>query len=185
VRATVRLCGSFCPVLRRRGFASGQSGPDGEGSDHLVVGRAGSAGAEKWMADTVKAYQAAHPQVSFQTVLQSTEDLVPAFDGGRRQAGTGHPVLLGRGLTLRTPGPGAWCRSATTFRLPSTSTSSATWSGSTTASCGHGLVPVGNSIAYRKHAFKKAGLNEGNHVPWAFSRPAPVEGRRVPPWPAA
>ena len=36
-------------------------------------------GAEKWMTDTVAKYTAAHPNVTFETVLQSTDNLVTAF----------------------------------------------------------------------------------------------------------
>lgn len=36
-------------------------------------------GAEAWLKDTVKAYETAHPNVTIETVLQTTDGLVPAF----------------------------------------------------------------------------------------------------------
>lgn len=36
-------------------------------------------GAKAWLADTIKAYHAKHPNVTIQTVLQTTDGLIPAF----------------------------------------------------------------------------------------------------------
>ncbi len=49
---------------------------------HLVVwwwGEQEAPGAQKWMDDTVAAYQALHPNVTIETVLQSTDSLIPSF----------------------------------------------------------------------------------------------------------
>jgi multiple sugar transport system substrate-binding protein len=49
---------------------------------HLVIwwwGEQEAPGAQKWMDETVAAYQAAHPNVTIETVLQSTDSLIPAF----------------------------------------------------------------------------------------------------------
>ncbi|MDH6194720.1 raffinose/stachyose/melibiose transport system substrate-binding protein [Mycobacterium frederiksbergense] len=37
-------------------------------------------GAEKWLADTVAAYQAKHPNITIKTVLQTTDGLIPSFE---------------------------------------------------------------------------------------------------------
>ena len=36
-------------------------------------------GAEKWLNDTIAKYKEANPNVTFETVLQSTDTLIPAF----------------------------------------------------------------------------------------------------------
>jgi len=49
---------------------------------HLVVwwwGEQEAPGAQKWMDDTVATYQKLHPNVTIETVLQSTDSLIPAF----------------------------------------------------------------------------------------------------------
>ena len=38
-----------------------------------------AAGAKKWLAQTVAAYQKKHPNVKIKTVLQTTDGLIPAF----------------------------------------------------------------------------------------------------------
>ncbi|MGD0751911.1 MAG: extracellular solute-binding protein [Anaerolineales bacterium] len=52
------------------------------GPAHLVVwwwGEQEAPGAQKWMDETVKDYEALHPNVTIETVLQSTDSLIPAF----------------------------------------------------------------------------------------------------------
>ncbi|WP_041730021.1 ABC transporter substrate-binding protein [Conexibacter woesei] len=39
-----------------------------------------AAGARRWLAETVQAYEAEHPNVTIKTVLQTTDSLVPAFN---------------------------------------------------------------------------------------------------------
>lgn len=39
-----------------------------------------AAGARRWVAETVEAYEAEHPNVTIKTVLQTTDSLVPAFN---------------------------------------------------------------------------------------------------------
>ena len=49
---------------------------------HLVVwwwGEQEAPGAQKWMDDTVATYEKLHPNVTIETVLQSTDSLIPAF----------------------------------------------------------------------------------------------------------
>ena len=49
---------------------------------HLVIwwwGEQEAPGAQKWMDDTVTAYEALHPNVTIETVLQSTDSLIPSF----------------------------------------------------------------------------------------------------------
>ena len=49
---------------------------------HLVIwwwGEQEAPGAQKWMDDTVTAYEALHPNVTIDTVLQSTDSLIPSF----------------------------------------------------------------------------------------------------------
>ena len=49
---------------------------------HLVVwwwGEQEAPGAQKWMDETVAAYEKLHPNVTIDTVLQSTDSLIPAF----------------------------------------------------------------------------------------------------------
>jgi raffinose/stachyose/melibiose transport system substrate-binding protein len=38
-----------------------------------------AAGAEKWLADTIELYRQKHPNVTIETVLQTTDGLIPAF----------------------------------------------------------------------------------------------------------
>jgi raffinose/stachyose/melibiose transport system substrate-binding protein len=37
-------------------------------------------GAKKWLADTIKAYHAKHPNITIKTVLQTTDGLIPSFE---------------------------------------------------------------------------------------------------------
>src|ERR1035437_7787068 len=49
---------------------------------HLVVwwwGEQEAPGAQKWMDETVADYEKLHPNVTIETVLQSTDSLIPAF----------------------------------------------------------------------------------------------------------
>src|SRR5450759_4436766 len=49
---------------------------------HLVIwwwGEQEAPGAQKWMDDTVAAYELLHPNITIETVLQSTDSLIPAF----------------------------------------------------------------------------------------------------------
>src|SRR5512133_3714067 len=66
---------------------SARSAPVGQaafptGPVHLTMwwwGEQEAAGAKKWLADTVALYHKKHPNVTIQTVLQTTNGLVPAF----------------------------------------------------------------------------------------------------------
>jgi raffinose/stachyose/melibiose transport system substrate-binding protein len=61
---------------------------------HLVVwwwGEQEAPGAQKWMDDTVKAYETLHPNVTIETVLQSTDSLIPAFQSAAA-AGSGPDI---------------------------------------------------------------------------------------------
>ena len=52
------------------------------GPVHLVMwwwGKQEAPGAKKWLADTVAGYQQKHPNVTIDTVLQTTDRLIPAF----------------------------------------------------------------------------------------------------------
>jgi raffinose/stachyose/melibiose transport system substrate-binding protein len=52
------------------------------GPVHLTMwwwGEQEAAGAKKWLADTIALYHKKHPNVTIQTVLQTTNGLVPAF----------------------------------------------------------------------------------------------------------
>ena len=115
MRATVRLLWIALLVLccGAAAFAGGQSGA-GEEKVSLTIwwwGEQEAPGAEKWMADTVKAYQAAHPQVSFQTVLQSTDDLVPAFKtAAAARQGPDIQYFWGGGWALEGAWAGGLCR---------------------------------------------------------------------------
>ena len=58
------------------------STPAAQGPVHLVVwwwGEQEAPGAQKWMDETVAAYEKLHPNVTIETVLQSTESLTAAF----------------------------------------------------------------------------------------------------------
>jgi raffinose/stachyose/melibiose transport system substrate-binding protein len=153
-------------------FAGGQSGAGAEKVSLTIWwwGEQEAPGAEKWMADTVKAYQAAHPEVSFQTVLQSTDDLVPAFKtAAAAKQGPDIQYFWGGVWTLED----AWAGSLVPISdyMPASeykhfiSNVEREYEGKL---WGMGWYLSGNSMAYRKDSFKKAGLApEGNYVPWA------------------
>jgi raffinose/stachyose/melibiose transport system substrate-binding protein len=153
-------------------FAGGQSGAAAEKVSLTIWwwGEQEAPGAEKWMADTVKAYQAAHPEVSFQTVLQSTDDLVPAFKtAAAAKQGPDIQYFWGGVWTLED----AWAGSLVPISdyMPASeykhfiSNVEREYEGKL---WGMGWYLSGNSMAYRKDSFKKAGLApEGNYVPWA------------------
>ena len=127
-------------------------------------------GAEKWMADTVRLYQAQHPSVAFQTVLQSTDDLVPAFKtAAAARQGPDIQYFWGGVWTLED----AWDGSLAPISdfIPESeyrhyiSNEEREFEGKL---WGMGWYLSGNSIAYRKDLFSRAGLNpEGDYVAWA------------------
>jgi raffinose/stachyose/melibiose transport system substrate-binding protein len=127
-------------------------------------------GAEKWMADTVAKYKAGHPGVDFETVLQSTDNLVPAFKtAAAARQGPDIQYFWGGVWTLED----AWAGSlvATSDLIPKAeyahyiSNVEREYNGKF---WGVGWYLSGNSIAYRKDLFKKAGLNpNGSYGSWA------------------
>jgi multiple sugar transport system substrate-binding protein len=62
--------------------ANATQAPTSAAPVHLVIwwwGEQEAPGAQKFMDDTVAAYEALHPNVTIDTVLQSTDSLIPAF----------------------------------------------------------------------------------------------------------
>ena len=58
-----------------------------------------AAGMKNFVADSVQKYEAEHPNITIDTVLQSTDNLMPELRSGRQgQAGPRHRVPLGRHL---------------------------------------------------------------------------------------
>jgi raffinose/stachyose/melibiose transport system substrate-binding protein len=61
---------------------------------HLVIwwwGEQEAPGAQKWMDDTVAAYELLHPNITIDTVLQSTDSLIPSFTSAAA-AGSGPDI---------------------------------------------------------------------------------------------
>lgn len=127
-------------------------------------------GAEKWMADTVAMYKAAHPGVDFETVLQSTDNLVPAFKtAAAAKQGPDIQYFWGGVWTLED----AWAGSLvpTSDLIPKSeythyiSNVEREYDGKV---WGVGWYLSGNSIAFRKDLFRKAGLDpDGNYTSWS------------------
>lgn len=126
-------------------------------------------GAEKWMKETVDLYQAKHPNVQLQTVLQSTDDLVPAFKtAAAAKQGPDIQYFWGGVWTLED----AWAGNIVPISdfIPASeykryiSNVEREYDGKL---WGMGWYLSGNSIAYRKDLFQKAGLDPaGSYVAW-------------------
>jgi len=152
------------------GLAGGQKEADKVTLTVWWWGEQEAPGAERWMADTVRLYQAQNPTVAFETVLQSTDDLVPAFKtAAAARQGPDIQYFWGGVWTLED----AWEGSLAPISdfIPESeyrhyiSNEEREFEGKL---WGMGWYLSGNSIAYRKDLFRKAGLDpEGNYVPWA------------------
>lgn len=160
-------------ALGAAAFAAGQKdGAKAEGGKVVVWwwGEQEAPGAEKWMAETTAKYAAAHPGVTFETVLQSTDNLVPAFKtAAAAKQGPDIQYFWGGVWTLED----AWAGSLvpTSDLIPQSeykhyiSNVEREYDGKV---WGVGWYLSGNSIAYRKDLFKKAGLNpDGDYTKWA------------------
>jgi ABC-type glycerol-3-phosphate transport system substrate-binding protein len=84
--AVLAISGCSSSASRSRGTAatlpSQTAGAYPTGPVKLVMwwwGEQEATGATGWLADTVAAYQKQHPNITIQTVLQTTDSLVPAF----------------------------------------------------------------------------------------------------------
>jgi raffinose/stachyose/melibiose transport system substrate-binding protein len=174
----MKLRASLCLVLAfalliagGTAFAGGQK--DTGGAAKLVVwwwGEQEAPGAEKWMAETTAKYTAAHPNVTFETVLQSTDTLVTAFKtAAAAKQGPDIQYFWGGVWTLED----AWAGSLVPISdfIPQSeykhyiSNVEREYDGKL---WGMGWYLSGNSMAYRKDLFKKAGLNpEGDYTKWA------------------
>ncbi len=154
-------------------FAGGQSeGSGSEKSKELVIwwwGEQEAPGAEAWMDETVAMYTKEHPNVTFETVLQSTDNLIPAFKtAAAAKQGPDIQYFWGGVWTLED----AWAGNLAPASdyIPKSEYShyisnvereydGKLW--------GIGWYLSGNSMAYRKDLFKKAGLDpEGDYVQW-------------------
>lgn len=80
-RLTTLVAAGLAAALALTGCGS-SSQQTASGPVKLVMwwwGQQEAPGAEAWLKDTVKAYEAAHKNVTIQTVLQTTDGLIPAF----------------------------------------------------------------------------------------------------------
>ena len=154
-------------------FAGGQKDAGKSEQAKVVVwwwGEQEAPGAEKWMAETTAKYTAAHPGVTFETVLQSTDNLVPAFKtAAAAKQGPDIQYFWGGVWTLED----AWAGSlvATSDLIPQSeykhyiSNVEREYDGKV---WGVGWYLSGNSMAFRKDLFKKAGLNpDGDYTKWS------------------
>lgn len=126
-------------------------------------------GAEKWMDETTKLYSEKHPNVTFETVLQSTDDLVPAFKtAAASKQGPDIQYFWGGVWTLEDAWAGNIVAVSDYINANEIehyiSNEERTYNGKI---WGVGWYLSGNSIAYRKDLFRKAGLNpEGDYTKW-------------------
>ncbi|MEW5814405.1 MAG: extracellular solute-binding protein [Spirochaetota bacterium] len=126
-------------------------------------------GAQKWMDESVKLYEQGNPGIKFETVLQSTDDLVPAFKtAAAAKQGPDIQYFWGGVWTLED----AWAGYLTPVSdyIPESeykhyiSNVEREYNGQL---WGIGWYLSGNSMAYRKDLFKKAGLDpEKNYSQW-------------------
>ncbi|MHB9094008.1 MAG: ABC transporter substrate-binding protein [Eubacteriales bacterium] len=121
-------------------------------------------GAQKWMDETVALYQKEHPNIKIKTVLQSTDQLVPAFKAAAAaKQGPDIQYFWGGVWTLED----AWAGSLVPLNdlIPAEemkhyiNNNERTFDGK---QWGIGWYLSGNAIAYNKDLFNKAGLDPAN-----------------------
>jgi multiple sugar transport system substrate-binding protein len=136
----------------------------GNAPAHLAVwwwGEQEAPGAERWMAETVDVYKAIHHNVTFETVLQPTDNLMPAFKtAAASREGPDIQFVWGGVSTLEEARAGLLTAASTL--IPESeyrhyiSNVEREYNGKVWSV---GWYLSGNSIAFRKDLFKKAGLN--------------------------
>lgn len=144
------------------------SQPDGEADPvKLVVwwwGEQEAPGAEAWMKETVEKFREQHPNVTVETVLQSTDQLVPAFKAAAAaQEGPDIQYFWGGIWTLED----AWAGSIVPMDglIPADELANYInnderfWDGK---QWGIGWYLSNNTMAYRKDLFQQAGLDPAN-----------------------
>jgi raffinose/stachyose/melibiose transport system substrate-binding protein len=147
----------------------GGSGSPNEDSKNITLtvwwwGEQEAPGAQKFMDDAVKKYHELHPNITIKTVLQSTDQLIPAFQSAA-QAHQGPDIeyFWGGIYTLQN----AWNGSIVPINdlIPESerkhylNNEERTWNGK---QYGIGWYMSDNVIAYNKDLFKKAGLDPNN-----------------------
>lgn len=86
IAASLTMAGCSSQASQSRGnaatLAAKTAGAYPTGPVHLVMwywGEQEAPGAKKWLTETVAAYEKQHPNVTIDTVLQTTDSLIPAF----------------------------------------------------------------------------------------------------------
>jgi len=115
------------------GSSDGQS-PEGAGSPQAFPtedvtltmwwwGEQEAPGAKQWLADTVKAYEAKHSNITIKTVLQTTDGLIPSFEAAAAaKQGPDIEYFWGGIYSQQRTGPSRSLRCRTTFRPTSSRT---------------------------------------------------------------
>ncbi|TFG64153.1 MAG: extracellular solute-binding protein [Spirochaetales bacterium] len=160
------LTGVFAGGQKEKGTAAAPA------AKKLVVwywGEQEAPGAQKWLEETAKMYSEKNPGITFELVLQSTDNLVPAFKtAASAKQGPDIQYFWGGVWTLED----AWAGSLAPISdfIPQSEYShyiSNVERESGGKLWGMGWYLSGNSMAYRKDLFKKAGLDpEGDYVQW-------------------
>lgn len=153
-------------------FAAGEQEAGGAKEAELVIwwwGEQEAPGAEAWMEETTKMYSEENPGVTFETVLQSTDNLVPAFKtAAAAQQGPDIQYFWGGVWTLED----AWAGHLAPISdyIPESEYShyisnvEREYNGKL---WGIGWYLSGNSMAYRKDLFREAGLDpEKDYSQW-------------------
>lgn len=139
---------------------------------HLAVwwwGEQEAPGAQRWMAETVEKYEAAHPDVSIETTLQSTDKVETSFRAAvAARQGPDIQSLWAGIWTLQEAWAGALA--PVSGLLPQSEyrhysrNDERTFDGKL---WGVGLYLSGVSIAFRRDLFQKAGLDpDGDYTAW-------------------
>jgi raffinose/stachyose/melibiose transport system substrate-binding protein len=134
---------------------------------HLVVwwwGEQEAPGAQKWMDETVANYQKLHPNVTIETVLQSTDSLIPAFQSAAAaKSGPDIQYFWGGVWTLESAWSGALVPLDTLIPADEMSHYINNFERSYDGKqYGIGWYLSGNPMVYNPKLFTKAGLDPKN-----------------------
>lgn len=171
---TTSFGGGFFILVTGFAFAGGKQETAGAKREQkkIVVwywGEQEAPGAKAWLEETAKMYSSENPGITFELVLQSTDDLVPAFKtAAAAKQGPDIQYFWGGVWTLED----AWAGSLTPISdlIPKSeyshyiSNNEREYNGKL---WGVGWYLSGNSMAYRKDLFSKASLDpEKDYTKW-------------------